>query len=73
MREVLIVSPCAADVRERALHGIGELGLSVARERGVTGLPRLLVEVGLDGVQILKGGRDAGMGVGLGLGRSEGT
>jgi len=56
----------AADLCERALHGVGELGFAVAREHGVAVLPRLLIEIGLKEGQIIAAEWDAGMGIGPG-------
>ena len=50
---------------EGAAHDIPELRSTIGRQHGVTGLPRFLVEVGLDGVQLLQGGWSTGVGEAL--------
>jgi hypothetical protein len=64
--EVLVIGPRPTDIREGAFQLPGKLGSAGVRERGVAGLPRLLVEVGLDGVEFLKGRRNAGVRDGAG-------
>ena len=50
---------------EGAAHDIPELRSTIGRQRGVTGLPGFLVEVGLDGVHLLQGGWSTGVVVSL--------
>jgi hypothetical protein len=60
----------ASDSRVGAFHLPAELGLAVVCEDLIAGLPRFLIEAGLDEIQILNG-RYAGVCVGVGLGLAE--